>query len=83
MNTLEGTNTKNDDINKFNDVIYTCSNIIANLSNLFEPIMPTAAEKVRKYLALNEKPVWEYVEVKKGLKLENIEPLFKKIYVQL
>ena len=70
---------KNEDIFKFNNVIYTCSVIIANLSNLFEPIMPNACKKIRKYLNLPEKPVWNYIDVKPGLKLENIEPLFTRI----
>ena len=70
---------KNEDIFKFNNVIYTCSVIIANLSNLFEPIMPNACKNIRKYLNLPEKPVWNYIDVKPGLKLENIEPLFTRI----
>ena len=76
--TEEPWKAKNEDINKFNDVIYTCSVVIANLSNLFEPIMPGATEKIRKYLQI-DKPTWEYIEAKKGLKLENIEPLFERM----
>ena len=76
--TEEPWKAKNEDINKFNDVIYTCSVVIANLSNLFEPIMPDATEKIRKYLQI-DKPTWEYIEAKKGLKLENIEPLFERM----
>ena len=34
---------------RINDIIYTCSVIIANLSNLFEMVMPTACSKIRKY----------------------------------
>ena len=70
---------KNEDINKFNNVIYTCAVIIANLSNLFEPIMPAACKKIRKYLNLPEKPIWNFISVEPGLKLENIEPLFTRI----
>ena len=69
---------KKEDINKFNNIIYTCSTIIANLSNLFEPIMPVACEKIRKYLQI-EKASWDYIEAKQGLQLENIEPLFTRI----
>ena len=68
---------KKEDIEKFNDIIYTCSVVIANLSNLYEMIMPTACANIRKYLKLDE-PKWEYIEVKKGTKLENIEPLFTR-----
>jgi methionyl-tRNA synthetase len=76
--TNEPWKAKKEDISKFNDVIYTCSTIIANLSNLFEPIMPVACEKIRKYLNI-ENASWEYIEAEKGLKLENIEPLFTRI----
>ena len=69
---------KKEDSQKFNNIIYTCSTIIANLSNLFEPIMPVACEKIREYLDI-ENGKWEYIEAKKGLKLENIEPLFTRI----
>ena len=69
---------KKNDIQDFNNTIYTCTNIIANLSNLFEPIMPEACGKIRKYLNINT-PSWNYLEVEKGLKLENIEPLFTRI----
>ena len=77
--TMEPWKAKNEDINKFNNVIYTCSVIIANLSNLFEPIMPSACKKIRTYLNLPEKPIWNFIDVKPGLKLENIEPLFTRI----
>ena len=69
---------KNEDINQFNNIIYTCSVIIANLSNLFEPIMPTACEKIRKYLDIKDKK-WEYITVPAGLKLTTIEPLFERL----
>lgn len=69
---------KKEDIEGFNNTIYTCTNIIANLSNLFEPFMPFACEKIRKYLDIPQKS-WNMVEVEKGLALENIEPLFNRI----
>ena len=70
---------KKENIQLFNNIIYTCSIIIANLSNLFEPIMPTASEKIRKYLKLNNVS-WDLIDnVEVGLKLENIEPLFNRI----
>ena len=69
---------KKEDIDTFNTIIYNCSVIIANLSNLFEMVMPTACAKIRKYLQLGE-PTWNLIEVKPGLKLENIEPLFTRI----
>lgn len=70
--------TFKEDINKFNDTIYTCSTIIANISNYIEPIMPTTAEKIRYYLNINE-PSWNYIEAEKDLELKDIEALFNRL----
>ncbi len=70
--------TFKEDINKFNDTIYTCSTIIANISNYIEPIMPTTAEKIRSYLNIDE-PSWNYIEAKKDLSLPTIEALFTRL----
>ena len=67
-----------EDINKFNDCIYTCSNICANLANYIEPIMPTTANKIRNYLNINQSS-WEYVEVEPNTELVNIEALFNRL----
>lgn len=67
-----------ENIEEFNNTIFTCCNLIANLSNLLNPIMPKSSEKVRKLLNINNTS-WKYIEVTPGLKLEGIEPLFEKI----
>lgn len=67
-----------EDINKFNDCIYTCSCIIANIANYIEPIMPTTAEKIRKYLNISESS-WKFVEATKNQELNNIEALFNRL----
>lgn len=69
---------KKENIEEFNNTIYTCANIIANLSNLFEPFMPEACGKIRTYLNL-PKPGWEYVDIKENINLTGIEPLFARI----
>ena len=69
---------KKEDINEFNNTIYTCATIIANLSNIFEPFMPSACGKIRKYLQIEGKS-WNLVEPLAGLKLEGIEPLFTRM----
>lgn len=66
---------KKENLHEFNNTIYTCSVIIANLSNIFEPFIPNACEKIRKYLKIENKS-WDFIEPKVGTKLENIEPLF-------
>jgi len=45
---------------------------------IFEPFMPNACEKIRKYLKIEDKS-WNFIEPKVGTKLEDIEPLFVRI----
>ena len=67
-----------EDTNKFNDCIYTCSCVIANIANYIEPIMPTTAEKIRGYLNIKES-CWNYVSANKNQELNNIEALFNRL----
>ena len=69
---------KKENIEEFNNIIYTCTVIIANLSNLFEMVMPTACKKIREYLKI-ENSSWNFITVNPDLTLENIEPLFTRI----
>ncbi len=69
---------KKEDIEGFNNTIYTCAVIIANLSNLFEPFMPKSCKKIREYLKI-QNPQWNFTTIEDGIKLENIEPLFNRI----
>jgi len=71
---------RKEDENGFNETMFTCSNIIANLSNLFEPIMPGTCAKIREYLDLDE-PTWNPIFLGKDVELvnKNIEPLFERL----
>lgn len=69
---------KKENIEEFNNTIYTCANVIANLSNLLDPIMPQTSNKLREYLKI-EKPSWNEIQIKEEIPLENIEILFEKI----
>ena len=69
---------KKEDISGFANTIYTCAVVIANVSNLFEPFMPSTCSKIRKFLKI-EKPVWEYITIEPGIQLNDIEPLFTRI----
>lgn len=71
----------NENIEEFNNTIYTCANVIANLSNLLEPIMPETSKKVRGYLKI-EQPAWEFVKLNSEIPLGTIEPLFERIKIQ-
>lgn len=67
-----------ENIEEFNNTIYTCANIVANLSNLYEPFMPTSSKKVREMLNIPE-ATWEYIEIEKNKELKGVEPLFERI----
>ena len=67
-----------EDIDEFNNTMYTCVCLIANISNIIEPFMPATSEKIRKYLNI-EKCTWEPVKLNSELMLENVEPLFERM----
>ena len=71
---------KKEDLEGFNNTIYTCAVIIANLSNLFEPFMPRACAKIREYLDIQH-PSWNSIIIDKNIKLESIDPLFERIKI--
>lgn len=68
---------KKNDLKSFNDTIYTCANLIANLSNLYEPFMPSSSEVIRKYLEIKE-AAWHKIIIKPNIKIENVQMIFKK-----
>ena len=67
-----------ENIEEFNNTIYTCCNLVANLSNLYEPFIPASSSKVRKWLDLPN-ATWNYIEVEKNKKIQGVEPLFERI----
>ena len=69
---------KQEDQTDFNNCIYTCVQIIANLSILLEPFMPFSAKKIRDYLGINQVK-WQRVEVECGKQFGTIEPLFTRL----
>lgn len=64
---------------EFDNCIYTCVQIIANLSSLFEPFMPFAAGKIRQYLGLAEQPCWHFITAKTGRNFGKFEALFSRL----
>ena len=72
---------RKEDIDGFNKTIFNCANIIANLANLYAPIMPDACSKIKKYLKL-EDTKWEPIFIEKEITLENIEPLFERLKLE-
>lgn len=66
------------DIDAFNDTTYTCTYIIANISNLIAPILPNASLKIKEILNL-PKYKWEEIIIKGNYKVENLQVLYNKI----
>lgn len=69
---------KKKDMQGFNDTIYTCTNLIANLSNLFESFMPKSSKRIRDYLGIKEAS-WEVISVEPGTKIKDVQPLFTRV----
>jgi len=67
-----------EDQNAFNNTIYTCAYVIANLSNIFEPFMPNASASIREFLNLEKTPSWQEI-VPQAVSLDKVQPLFTRI----
>ena len=67
-----------EDKEKFNNIIYTCVQIIANLGNLMDPFMPFCAEKIRKYLGI-EKTKWQFIDVECNRNFGKFDVLFTRL----
>lgn len=66
------------DIDDFNNTTYTCIYMIANISNLIEPIMPNAAKRIKEMLNLPEYK-WEVQSISGDIKINNNDLLFTRI----
>ncbi len=67
-----------EDMEAFNNTIFTCATLIANISNIMEPFMPASSAKIRKIFGM-EKAEWHLVEINSGIKLDNVEVLFTRL----
>lgn len=60
---------------EFDNVIYTCANLIINIANIMEPFMPASSEKIRNIFGI-QKAEWKYTKLATEIELGEIEPLF-------
>ena len=67
-----------EDVSLFNETTFTCVYMIANLSNLLYPFMPSSADKIKAMLGLNSFK-WEEYKIDNDLKITNLELLFNRI----
>lgn len=67
-----------ENIEEFNNITYTCTYIIANISNLIAPFMPNTSLKIKKILSLPEF-TWQPITLKGDIKINELELLFNRI----
>ena len=67
-----------EDMDKFNDVTYTCVYMMANLSNLLNPFMPSSADKIKSMLSLDSFK-WEECKLNGDIKINDLQLLFNRI----
>lgn len=67
-----------EDIEKCEETIYNCVQIIGNLAILLEPFVPFSAEKIRDMLQIESRE-WRALDIKPDTKLKDVKVLFERI----
>ena len=67
-----------ENIEEFNNVTYTCTYMIANISNMIAPIMPDGSLKIKKMLNLDEFK-FEEVSISGDIKINDVEILYDRL----
>lgn len=67
-----------EDIERFNQITYTCLYIIANIKNLIYPIMTNGSLKIKDMLNLNDCK-WEEELISGDYKIKNLEVLYTRL----
>lgn len=70
--------TVKDNIEKCKETLYTCVQIIANLSVLLQPFLPISSSEIHKILKISTIE-WGYTEVPTGSKIDKVGILFERI----
>ena len=68
-----------EDPSAFADITTTCLYIMANMSNLFAPVIPDACLRLREILNLSAKETWNPVKIEKSLTLGECPVLYERI----
>ena len=67
-----------EDIDGFNDTTYTCTYMMANMSNMIFPILPHASRKIKDMLKLPEYQ-WKEINIKGDYIVQNLQVLYDRI----
>ena len=71
-------NLAKENIDKFNDVTWTCVYIMANISNLIAPFMPETSQKINKILGIKNNE-WKETILLGDLVINELPLLFQRI----
>ncbi len=71
-------NAAKNDIDKFNDVTYTCVYMMANIANFINPFMPSTSKKIKDILHLNDFK-WEEEKISGNILIDELPLLFNRI----
>lgn len=66
-----------EDIDKCNEVLFNCVNIIYNVNTLLKPFLPFTSETVENYLDCNNND-WTYKRIDKVSIKDDIKPLYER-----
>jgi methionyl-tRNA synthetase len=66
-----------EDLPHCQNTLYTCVQILANLSNILSPFLPFSTKQIRDFLQI-EKPTWSIIEIEAS-SISNITTLFQRI----
>ena len=67
-----------EDLKEFNNVTYTCTYIIANISNLINPILPKASKKIKDMLNLPE-ATWKPINLTGDYQINKLDIIYERI----
>lgn len=67
-----------EDMNKFNDISYTCAYMIVNIANLLEPFMPKTSTSIKNMIEYSSDG-WKEVRIQGNLQIKSIQLLFERI----
>lgn len=70
---------KADDMTDFNNTTATCLYMMANMTNLFAPVLPFGCQKLRSILKISDTFSWNEINIETGLVLENVQILYNRI----
>jgi len=68
-----------EELQNFNNTTATCIYMMANMSNLFSPVIPDGCERLRKMLKLSEPTGWNIINVEENLILDECPILYERI----